>query len=68
MIATWKTFSILIYFKKLIGILSWIQSSKEQHLFEILIFCNIINVFTVTFDTLQPYNILLTPNFWSCFG
>ncbi len=26
------------------------KSSKEQHLFEIEIFCNIINVFTVTFD------------------
>ncbi len=28
----------------------WIESSKEQHLFETEIFCNIINVFTVTFD------------------
>ncbi len=28
----------------------WIESSNEQHLFEIEIFCNIINVFTVTFD------------------
>ncbi len=27
-----------------------IESSKEQHLFELKIFCNIINVFTVTFD------------------
>ncbi len=26
------------------------RSSKEQRLFEIKIFCNIINVFTVTFD------------------
>ncbi len=26
------------------------NSSKEQHLFEIEIFCNIINVFTVTFN------------------
>jgi len=26
------------------------ESSKEQHLFEIEIFCNIINIFTVTFD------------------
>ncbi len=25
------------------------ESSKEQHLFEIEIFCSIINVFTVTF-------------------
>ncbi len=28
----------------------WIESSKEQYLFETEIFCNIINVFTVTFD------------------
>ncbi len=26
------------------------NSSKEQHLFELKIFCNIINVFTITFD------------------
>ncbi len=31
-------------------ILWWIESSEEQHLFEIEIFCNIIIVFTVTFD------------------
>ncbi len=31
-------------------ILWWIESSREQHLFEIQIFCNIINIFTVTFD------------------
>ncbi len=28
----------------------WIESSKEQHLFKIEIFCNIINVFTITSD------------------
>ncbi len=28
----------------------WIESSKEQILFENEVFCNIINVFTVTFD------------------
>ncbi len=27
-----------------------IESSKEQYLFKIEIFCNVINVFTVTFD------------------
>ncbi len=27
-----------------------IESSKEQHLLEMEIFCNIINIFTVTFD------------------
>ncbi len=31
----------------------WIENSKGQHLFEIEIFCNIINVFIVTFDQLQ---------------
>ncbi len=33
-----------------------IESSKEQHLFETEIFCNIIIVFTVTFD---KFNIFL---------
>ncbi len=28
----------------------WEEISKEQHLFEIEILCNILNVFTVTFD------------------
>ncbi len=37
-----------IYFQ----ILWWTESSKEQHLFEIDIFCNIVHVFTVTFDQL----------------
>ncbi len=40
--------------KTIFRILWWIKSSKEQHLFEIEIFCNIINVFTVTFDR-TPY-------------
>ncbi len=31
----------------------WIESSKEQHLFEIQFFYNIINVLTVTFDQLN---------------
>ncbi len=52
------------------------QSSKEQHLFEIEIFCNIINVFTATFDQFNASllnksnnflkkNFLLTQNFLS---
>ncbi len=41
----WKPKCILFF-----RILWWIESSKEQHLFEIGIFCNIINAFTVTFD------------------
>ncbi len=36
---------IILFFR----ILWWIESSKE-HLFEIESFCNIINIFTVTFD------------------
>ncbi len=34
---------------------SWIlmNSSKEHNLFEIEIFCNIINIFTATFDQLK---------------
>ncbi len=31
------------------------KSSKEQHLFEIEIFCNIINVFTVTLHQFNAY-------------
>ncbi len=31
------------------------QSSKDHHLFEILIFCNITNYFTATFDFEQVY-------------
>ncbi len=53
---------------------SWIESSKEQHLFKIEIFCNTMNVITVTFDQLNvtllnksnnlfKKLILLTPNF-----
>ncbi len=34
----------------IVRILWWIENSKEQHLFETEILCNIINVFTVTFD------------------
>ncbi len=30
----------------ILGILCWIESSKEQHLIETEIFCNIINVFS----------------------
>ncbi len=44
-IILWKCWYVL-YFR----ILWWIESSIEQHLFEIEIFPNIINVFTVTFD------------------
>ncbi len=41
--------SILWKLIKKIWIL-WVESSKEQCLSEIEIFCNIMNVFTVTFD------------------
>ncbi len=49
----------------------WIESSKEQHLFEIEIFCSIINVFTVTFDQFNAFflnkhiQILPSPNLWT---
>ncbi len=36
-----------------------IESSKEQHLFETEIFCNILNVFTVTF---VQFNAFLQKN------
>ncbi len=38
--------TLFIYFK----ILRWKQSSKEQHLYKTETFCNIVSVFTVTFD------------------
>ncbi len=51
----WKQLCCTIFLWKLWYILffrihRWIESSKEQHLFEIEIFCNVINVFIVTFD------------------
>ncbi len=51
----WKQLCCPIFLGKLWYILffrihRWIESSKEQHLFEIEIFCYIINVSTVTFD------------------
>ncbi len=36
-----------------------IKLKKEQHLFEIEIFCKIINVFTVTFDQLNVSLIII---------
>ncbi len=44
--------------------------SSNEHLFEIEIFYNIINIFTVNFDQFntsllsKSINFLLTPNFW----
>ncbi len=50
----WKQLLCLIFLFKswyiYFRILGWIWSLKEQHLFEMKIFCNIKNVFTVTFD------------------
>ncbi len=43
LIILWKLWFIFFF-----NILWWIESSKEQHLFVIEIFCNIINDFTVT--------------------
>ncbi len=46
-----KTVVLLnIFVETVIHFRWWIESSKEQHSFEIEIFCNIINVFTDTFD------------------
>ncbi len=50
----WKQLCCPIFWWiKFFRIHRWIESSKEQHLFEIEIFCNIINVFTGTFDQLN---------------
>ncbi len=49
-----KTVLLLkISLETIFRILWWIECSKEQHLFEIQIFCNILNIFTVTFDHLK---------------
>ncbi len=42
-------FLLLHIFCRKGDILWWIESSKEQHLFEIEILCSIINAFTLTF-------------------
>ncbi len=41
----------------------WIESSEEQHLSEIEIFCNIINVFIFTFDQFKPSLLNKSSNF-----
>jgi len=52
----WETVELLNIFVETVIIIlfsrifRWIESLKEQQLFEIEIFCNIINVFTITFD------------------
>ncbi len=54
----WKS-SYMLFFR----IHRWIESWKEQHLFEIEIFSNIINVFTVTFDQFNASLINKSINF-----
>ncbi len=39
------------------------ESKKNQHLFEIEIFCNIVNIFTVTFDKFNAYLMNKSINF-----
>ncbi len=55
----WKLWYILFF-----RIHRWIESSKEQHLFEIEIFWNIINVFTVTFDQFNASLMIKSINFF----
>ncbi len=52
----WKLWCILFF-----RIHRLIESSKEQHLCEIDIFCNVINVFTVTLPLFFTYH-----NLWLC--
>ncbi len=45
-----------LLFRFFFWILWWIESSEEPHVFEILIFCNIvINVLTITFDKFNAF-------------
>ncbi len=57
-IIVWKPLYIFFFWN-----LWWIESSKEQHLFEIKIFCNIINIFTGTFDQFNASLLNKTINF-----
>ncbi len=54
-----KTFCCLIFFVETVMhflmILLWKEGSDQLQLFEIEIFCHIINVFTVTFDQLNAF-------------
>jgi len=56
----WKPLCCLIFFVETdtfyYRIICWIESSKEQRLFEVENFCNIINVFTVSID---PFDVFL---------
>ncbi len=47
---------IILFFR----IHRWIESSKEQHLFEIETFWNIINVFTPTFDQFNLFKSIIS--------
>ncbi len=46
---------------------SWIESSEEQHLSEIEIFCNIINVFIIIFDRFKASLLNKSINFYNFF-
>jgi len=50
-----------MYYKKS-GFL--VNSSKEQNLFEMEIFCIIINIFTITFDQLNASLLYKSINFF----
>ncbi len=57
-----------IYFvETFFWILWWIERSKEQHLFEIENFYNIINVFIVTFDHMNASLLNISINFFQIF-
>ncbi len=45
----------------------WIESSEEQHLSEIEIFCNIINVFIIIFDQFKASLLNKSINFYNLF-
>ncbi len=52
LLSYWKQCCIIFFMEMVIlffRILWWIQSSKETHLFETEILCNILNISTVTF-------------------
>ncbi len=55
---SWKLLSIFVETEMFIYVLCiiwWIENSKEQHFPKTEIFCNIINVFTVTFNQFSVY-------------
>ncbi len=69
--AAQNTFIIIIMLKtaeyNFFRFIWWIESSEEQHLSEIEIFCNIINVFIIIFDQFKASLLNKSIHFYKFF-